>query len=300
VRLLGTALIASIVLLLCGAAHAVPGTIVWRTGGGTLGQWKPVDGNGQCPGVVPTIRGTNASFTVLRNKNASYTWHGRTFPGASTCWRNQINPIDPETGSNFLLRLGAHYTFTFQTVVTLNGNYRFEDTKNGGLAVGVPAIVWQTHSYGQHISKAWPDGGGPCDLLVIQNTYREWSAGGIQQYGHSLRPGGLPVWNFHTCDENDFTGHAYNSPDTLHDGQIDNWQIDITAQIQYHPGGSVVVRRNGAVVYDAPSHVCDGSWPECWWNFGPYMFYWENSEEPPGWNDAGVTVQVNNMTLYKQ
>lgn len=300
-------MLASATLQGCSAARgstakrssALPGTIVWRTGGGVLGQWKPVDGNGQCPGVGPTIRGTHASFTVLRNRNRPYEYDGKNYLGASTCWRNQINPIDPNTGTNFLLTLGAHYTFKFQTVVTLNGNYLFQDARSGGLAVDVPAIVWQTHSYGQHISKEWPDGGGPCDLLVIQNTYREFSEGRIMKYGRP-QPGGLPVWNFHTCDENDFTGHAYNSPDTLHDGEADNWQIDITAQIQHHAGGSVVVRRNGAVVYDAPSHVCDGSWPECWWNFGPYMFYWESSEEPPGWNDAGVTVQINDMTLYQQ
>jgi hypothetical protein len=54
------------------------------------------------------------------------------------------------------------------------------------------------------------------------------------------------------------------------------------------------------MVYNTNGPACDntsGTVGQCWWNFGPYMFYWENSEEPPGWNNAGVTVEINNMTL---
>jgi hypothetical protein len=277
------------------------GTVVWKTGGGkALGQFVvPSPNDGQCPGVGPAISGGNASFTVLRNRNRTYEYNGRTRTGASTCYRNQMNPVDANTGTNFLFELGSHYTFSFQTVVSLNGNVVYQDAPDGGLAVDLPAIVWQTHSYGGP-----PPGsryeGGTCDLLVIQNTYSAY-LGGYKRYGSPPTPrGGLATWNFHTCDERDFSGHAYNSPDTLHDGQVDDWQIDITAQIQPRSGGSVVVRRNGKIVYDAPSHVCDGSKPECWWNFGAYMFYWENTEEPPGWNHAGVTIQVNGMTLVKR
>ena len=272
-------------------AANISGTIVWQTGAGTLGQYQlPTPSDGQCDGVGPVISGSNASFTVLRNTNGTYSYDGGNYSGSSTCWRNQMNPIDPNTGTNFLLGIGAHYTFAFQTVLTLNGNSLYQGAADGGLAVDIPAIVWQTHTYGGD--------GEPCDLLVIQNTYKAY-IDGYTQYG-TVAQGGQPTWNFHTCDENDFTGNAYNSADTLHDGEVDNWQIDITAQIQGQNGGSVAVRRNGTVVYNAASHVCDSSTTECFWNFGPYMFYFGSSEEPPTWNNAGVTVQVNNMTLYKQ
>jgi hypothetical protein len=268
------------------------GTVVWQTGGGsTLGQYVlPAASDGQCAGVGPVINGNNATFTSLRNTNATYNYNGTNYPGASTCYRNQMNPIDPNTGTNFMLANGTHYTFTFQTVVTLNGNVLYQGAASGGLAVDIPAIVWQTHSYGGP--------GGPCDLLVIGNTYVAY-ANGLTKYG-VVAPGGQAMWNFHTCDETDFTGNAYNSPDTLHDGQVDNWQIDITAETQGQGSpGSVVVQRNGSVVYNAASHTCDSSTTQCWWNFGAYTFYYESSEEPPGWNNAGITVQFNNMKLVK-
>jgi hypothetical protein len=264
------------------------GTVVWQTGNGSLGQYSlPAPSDGQCSGVAPVISGNNATFTVLRNTNKSYVYNGNTYPGASTCWRNQINPLDPNTGTNFLLNNGTHYTFTFQTVVTFNGNYLYQGASDGGIAVDVPAIVWQTHSYG--------GSGQPCDSLVIDNTYVAY-ANGITEYG-TVPQGGLPTWNFHSCDESDFTGNAYNSPDTLRDGEVDNWQFDITAQVQPTSGGSIVVQRNGTVVYNAASHTCDNSTTQCFWNFGPYTFFWPNTEEPPGWNNAGITVQFNNMKL---
>ncbi len=117
---------------------------------------------------------------------------------------------------------------------------------------------------------------------------------GITQYG-TVGQGGQPVWNFRTCDDSVTTG--YWSPDTLHDGEADNWQINITAETQGSSGGSIVVWRNGILVYDKPNHVCDNSTQYCWWNFGPYTFYYNSSEEPPGWNNAGITVQYNDMTL---
>jgi hypothetical protein len=201
-----------------------------------------------------------------------------------------MNPVDPSTGTNFLLNLGSHYTFTFQTVVTLNGNTAFrDDLPNGHLGVDIPAIVWQTHSYG--------GSGQPCAALVIGNTYAAW-VNGITQYG-TQSPGGQATWNFYSCDEGNYASPAYNSPDTLYDGEVDNWQFDITAQIQGQSGGSIVARRNGTIVYNAATHICDSSTTQCFWNFGPYFFYWQNSEEPPGWNNAGVTVKFNNMTLTK-
>ncbi len=266
------------------------GTVVWQTGDPLLGQYVlPGADDGQCAGVGPVISGRNASFTVTRNANGN-TYGNTYYPGASTCWRNQMNPIDAATGTNFLLDMGRHYTFTFQTVLALNGNVVYEHGADGRLAVDLPAIVWQTHSYGGN--------GGDCDGLVIQNTYVA-SVNGSTQYG-SPGEGGAPIWTFRSCDESgDFASPAYNSPDTLHDGQVDNWQIDIVAQIQGQNGGSIVVRRNGTVVYNAPTHVCNASTPECFWNFGPYAFYFADTEEPPGWNNAGVTVQMNNMTLVK-
>jgi hypothetical protein len=271
-----------------GTTGGSGGTVVWQTGNGNLGQYVlPAPSDGQCAGVGPVISGNNATFTVLRNTNATYNYNGTNYPGASTCWRNQLNPIDPNTGTNFLLNNGTHYTFTFQTVVTFNGNYLYQGAADGGIAVDIPAIVWQTHSYG--------GSGQPCDALVLENTYVAY-ANGITKYG-VVPQGGLPTWNFHSCDETDFTGNAYNSPDTLHDGEVDNWQFDITAQVQPTSGGSVVVQRNGTVVYNAPSHTCDNSTTQCFWNFGPYTFFWPNTEEPPGWNNAGVTVQFNNMKL---
>lgn len=268
------------------------GTTVWQTGGGTVGQYLlPTPGDGQCAGVGPVINGNNATFTSLRNTNTTYVYNGNTYNGASTCYRNQLNPVDPNTGTNFLLNIGAHYTFTFQTVVTFNGNYVYTGTPDGGIGVDLPAIVWQTHSYGGD--------GQDCDGLVLQNTYAAY-VNGVTKYGVIPDPGGgQAIWDFRTCDESDFTGNAYYSNDTLHDGEVDNWQIDITAQIQPQSGGSVVVQRNGSVVYNAPSHICDASIPNCFWNFGAYTFYYHTTEEPPGWNNAGITVQFNNMKLVK-
>ncbi|MDB5072558.1 MAG: cell surface protein [Candidatus Eremiobacteraeota bacterium] len=266
------------------------GTLVWQTGGGTLGQYDlPSTSDGQCSGVGPVINGNNATFTSLRNTSTTYSYNGHTYSGASTCYRNQMNPRDPSTGTNSLLVPGNHYTFTFQTVVTFNGNTLYQGASSGGLAADIPAIVWQTHSYG--------GSGSPCDLLVIGNTFVAYS-NGVTKYG-TVSQGGLPTWNFHTCDESDYSGNAYNSPDTLYDGEVDNWQIDITAQIQGQSGGYIVVQRNGSVVYNAASHICDNSTSDCFWNFGAYTFYYETTEEPPGWNNAGITVQFNNMKLVK-
>lgn len=272
-------------------------TIVWQTGNATLGPNSVPLGGGQCASPAPAISGNNVTFTVLRNTDGNYKYHTYDGPGSSTCYRNMMNPNDPNTGTNYLLALGTHWKFKFQTVVTLNGNTAYrDDLANDHFAADIPAIVWQTHS----LNGATPppdDKGGPCDELVIQNTYVAW-VNGSTLYG-SQSPGGLATWNFHTCDDPEFGGNAYNSPDTLYDGEVDTWQIDIVAQIQGQSGGSVVVRRNGNVVYNAPSHVCDDSNPQCFWNFGAYVFYWENSEEPPGWNSNGVSITFNNMRLIK-
>lgn len=294
----GTTVAAQSATLPIAAAPATPspapastaGTLIWQTGHPTLGKYVlPAPEDGQCAGVGPTITGNDASFTVKRNTNKTYVYHGVTYPGASTCWRNQMNPIDPNTGTNVMLDLGSKYRFTFQTVVTLNGNYGYQNLPSGGIGVDIPAIVWQTHDYGGN--------GEPCASLVLENTYVA-SANGLTLFGSVAQPG-RPSWEFHTCDEGDFTGHAYNSPDTLYDGEVDTWQIDITAQIQGRSGGSVVVYRNGSEVYNAPNHICDSSTTQCFWNFGPYMFFWPNTEAAPGWNDAGVNVQFRNMTLRR-
>ncbi len=292
--LYNTALPAARVQAHYNAGAGSSGTVVWQTGGGNIGQYTlPGASDGQCAGVGPTINGGNASFTVLRNTNATYTFRDNTpKPGASTCYRNQMNPIDPNTGTNYELAIGGRYTFTFQTVVTLNGNTAYrDDLPNNHIGADIPAIVWQTHTMN----------GDPCDTLVIGNTYASYVQGNMQ-YG-TQSPGGQATWNFHSCDDQLPGGpdHSYNSPDTLHDGEVDNWQFDITAQIQGTSGGSIVVQRNGTVVYNAPTSVCDksGLSPQCWWNFGAYFFYFESSEEPPGWNNAGVTVQVNNMKLVQ-
>lgn len=133
-------------------------------------------------------------------------------------------------------------------------------------------------------------------MLDIGNTYVAY-ANGVTQYG-VVPQGGQPIWHFHTCsDPSSFSGYSYNSPDTLYEGEQDDWQIDITAQLDGHSGGSVVVQRNGQEVYNAPSGVCDSAAVGCWWNFGPYMYYWPNTGEPPNWNNAGVTVQFSDMTF---
>lgn len=290
--LYNTALSSSRVLAHYNAGSGASGTIVWQTGNGTLGDYVlPSTSDGQCSGVGPTISGNNASFTLTRNTSGTYNYDGvHTYSGASTCYRNQLNPVDHSTGTNWLFTLGQKYTFTFQTVVTMNGNTAFVDGLSGGhLAVDVPGLIWQAHSYGGD--------GGACTGLVIGNTHRAYESG-ITQYGTVSSPGSA-VWNFHGCDDNPTPTAQYYSADTIYDGEIDNWQIDVTAQIQGRSGGSIVVRRNGSVVYNTPNHVCDSSTTDCFWNFGPYMFYWENSEEPSGWNNAGVTVKFNNMTLIQ-
>jgi hypothetical protein len=277
----------------------LPGAVVWQTGGGSaLGPGAPVSGSGQCTTDNPSISGSNASFAVTRNTNKTYMYGPNTFSGASTCYRNQLNPYDPQTGTNYLLRIGSHYSFTFQTVVTFNGNYAYQGAPDGGLAADIPAIVWQTHTLDDGSQTAQP-----CDILTIQNTYKK-STDGYHGYDPVSAPGS-PTWNFKTCDDSDSATTAYNSPSPfLYDGEPDSWQIDITAQVQptspgSDNGGSVVVRRNGVIVYNLHNHVCDATRPQCWWNFGAYMEMWENTEEPPGWNSAGVTIQVNNMTLRR-
>lgn len=289
--LYNTALSSSRVLAHYNAGSGATGTIVWQTGNGTLGDYVlPTAGDGQCSGVGPTISGNNASFTLLRNTSGSYTYGGNTYSGASTCYRNQMDPVDHSTGTNWLFTLGQKYTFTFQTVVTLNGNTAYESSAPAGhLAVDIPGLIWQAHSYG--------GSGDTCTSLVITNTYRAYQEG-ITQYGTVSSPGAA-VWDFHSCDDNSTPTAQWHSSDTIYDGEVDNWQMDVTAQIQGRSGGSIVLRRNGVVVYNYPGHICDSSTTDCFWNFGPYMYYWENSEEPSGWNNNGVTVNFNNMTLIQ-
>ncbi|HEY0396006.1 MAG TPA: tectonin domain-containing protein [Candidatus Elarobacter sp.] len=269
----------------------VTGRVLWQTGSGATGQFlTPGQSDGQCPSPAPVVSGRNISFTVLRNTNGSYTdGNGHTTPGTSTCWRNQVNPVDPNTNTNLKFTMGQHYTFFFQTVVTLNGNTYYGAAPDGNYAVNIPAIIWQTHSWGEN------PGTGPCDMLDISNTRREYNAG-YTGYG-TVTGGGRPIWTFHTCsDPSGYTGPGYYSPDFLYDGEVDNWQIDIDAQYDTH-GGHVTVRRDGAVVYDAVAGVCDNTAVGCWWNFGPYMYFWQTTEKPSGFNEAGVTINVNNMTL---
>jgi hypothetical protein len=266
-------------------------TMLWQTGSGTTGQYVlPAASDGQCAGVGPTINGDKATFTVLRNTNGSYTDDsGHTTPHTSTCWRNQMNPLDPNTNDNYQFTMGQHYSFFFQTVVTLNGNTFYGAAADGNYAVDIPAIVWQTHSWGEN------PGTGPCDILAIGNTQQAANIG-FPLY-QNVPPGGQPTWTFHTCSDPDgYSGHAYNSPDTLYDGEIDNWQIEIDAEYDTH-GGHVTAYRNGSPVYDTTAGICDSAAVGCWWNFGPYMFYWETTEEPSGFNNAGVTVKVKGMTL---
>jgi hypothetical protein len=277
-------------ILADAVSAASTATVVWKAGDPRLGRYKlPSAGDGQCPGAGPSIAGSTVTFQLFRNTRGAYEYGGRKDrPGASTCWRNQIDPIDPSTGHNFLLAMGAHYTFTFRTIVRLNGNTAYRHLPGGRLAIDLPAIVWQTHSYG--------GSGSPCDELVISNTVRA-ATDGSAQYGSPAEPG-APVWNFHTCDDTAASGD-YFSPDTVHDGEADDWTIDVVARIQGQPNGSIVVRRNGRTVYARPTHVCDASTPECFWNFGPYMFFWPHSEPPPGWNGAGIAVTFEDMTLVK-
>ncbi|MDB5071843.1 MAG: hypothetical protein JWM87_2954 [Candidatus Eremiobacteraeota bacterium] len=262
-------------------------TTLWQTGAGSLGQYAtPSPDDGQCASPAPVFSGNNVSMTVLRNTN------NPTYPGGSTCYRNQVNPYDQYTNNNFQFTMGTHYTWHFQTVVTLNGNTVYGGHPGGGFAVDIPAIVWQTHSWGEN------PGTGPCDMLVIGNTRKLYNVGDMQ-WGVVNEPGN-PIWSFRTCsDPSDgySGGHIYNSSDYLYDGEVDNWQIDIDAQYDTH-GGHVTAVRNGTQVYDnSAAGICDSAAVGCWWNFGPYMFYWETSYEPSNWNSAGSTVQVNGMVL---
>lgn len=268
-------------------------TTLWQTGSGQSASPSPADG--QCATPAAVVTGDNVSFTVKRNTNTSYTdVSGHTTPHTSTCYRNQINPIDPSTSDVYKFTMGQHYSFFFQTVVTLNGNTFYGAAPDGNYAVNIPAIVWQTHSYNEN------PGTGPCDLLTIGNTQQAYNIGYVDPTHSSIYtnvpPGGQPTWTFHTCSDPDgYHGNAYNSPDALHDGEVDNWQIEIDAQYDTH-GGHVTAYRNGTPVYDATAGVCDSAALGCWWNFGPYMFYWKTTEEPSSYNAAGVTVNVNGMT----
>ncbi len=267
-------------------------TTLWQTNSGsTTGSYvTDVSGcNGTGTGAATrTITSDNVSFNIKRDTSTSYGG----VPGTSACYRNQMNPTD-SGGSNLLFTYGQHYTFYFQTVVTLNGNTYYGTNPDGNFAVSIPAILWQTHSYGT-------PGAGPCDMLIIGNTKKAYNSG-YTGYG-TVTGGGQPTWTFRTCtDPSDYTGHAYNSPDTLYDGEVDNWQIDIDAQKDDSQmdgnGGHVTARRNGTVVYDAAAATCDSTTANgCWWNFGPYMFYWQTTEEPQTYNSAGVTVNMNGLT----
>jgi hypothetical protein len=274
-----------------GATTTLSSTIVWQVGGGTLGQYSvPFPTDGQCSGVGPKIVGHNASFTMIRNKAGTYSYDGTTYPGGSTCYRNQMNPIDPNTGEIYLLQFGKAYVWTFTTVVNLNGNYLYQGALDGGLAGDIPMNVLQIHSYSGD--------GGACTTLDIQNTYVE-AHNGITKYG-DVQQGGRPVWAFHSCTEGDFGPGAYSSPDFIYDGEVDNWEIDAVPVQIGHGGGSWVVYRNGVQVYNTNGEACNTSSPQCFWNFGNYPYLWENTEEPPGWNDAGTTIQINDMTLRRK
>jgi hypothetical protein len=274
-------------------------TTLWQTGSGSATGSFVTDMsacNGNAGAATQTITSDNISFAIHRDTLGS----DQNVAGSSACYRNQLDPhgtgsaSDPATPSgNLLFAYGLHYTFYFQTVVTLNGNTYYGVNPDQNLAVSIPAIVWQTHSYGT-------PGAGPCDMLVIGNTRKAYVSG-YNGYG-TVTGGGQPTWTFRTCtDPSDYTGHAYNSPDTLYDGEVDNWQIDIDAQKDDAQmdgnGGHVTARRNGTVVYDAAAATCDSTTANgCWWNFGPYMFYWATTEEPQSYNSAGVTVNMNGMT----
>ena len=117
-------------------------TVVWQVGGGTLGQYStPYPTDGQCSGVGPKITGHNATFDMIRNTNSTYNYNGTVYPRASTCWRNQMNPIDPKTGEIYLLQFGQTYVWTFTTVVNLNGNFTYQGASDGGLAGDIPMNV---------------------------------------------------------------------------------------------------------------------------------------------------------------
>ena len=266
-------------------------TVVWQVGGGTLGQYStPYPTDGQCSGVGPKITGHNATFDMIRNTNSTYNYNGTVYPRASTCWRNQMNPIDPKTGEIYLLQFGQTYVWTFTTVVNLNGNFTYQGASDGGLAGDIPMNVLQIHSYNGD--------GGACTTLDIQNTYVE-AHNGITKYG-DVPQGGKPVWAFHSCTEGDFGPGAYSSPDFIYDGEVDDWEIDAVPVQIGSSGGSWTVYRNGVQVYHTNGEACDTSSPQCFWNFGNYPYLWENTEEPPGWNNAGTTLQINNMTLRRK
>jgi hypothetical protein len=262
-------------------------TTVWQTGSGTTGQFAtPGPDDGQCAGQGPTVNGNNIVFKLVRDTNNT------TYPGGSACYRNQVNPTDPNTGSNLLFTMGKHYTFHFRTVVTLNGNSVYT-APNGQYAIDIPAIVWQTHPF---VANA-PDDTGPCDTLLIDNTRRAYNVGDLQ-YGDPVNEPGSPTWNFHTCSEaGEFAPGAYNS-EIISDGETDDWQIDIDAQYTGQ-GGHVTVVRNGNQVYDNGSGVCLASTVNdgCWWNFGPYFYFWKDTQKPSTENPAGITVKVKGMAL---
>jgi len=264
---------------------AATSALVWQKGS----EVRPVIGNGQCGGDATPADPATYTLPLRRDTN------GREEPMSSACYRNQYMP--QEDGHDFFLRLGSHYTFVFETVVYLNKNYVYD----GGHEADLPGLVWQTHG-----EAGIGHGADPCDSLVIQNTaFVNGNSDDLHvtKPYRNVPPGGQPVWNFHTCDKGDYSDYlppAYNSPDVIAEGQHDRWQIDIVAQVVGHaPAGRIVVHRNGAVVYDAPSSVCAGDQPLCWWNFGPYMFHWPTSHKPPSFNADGVTVQFKNLRLYK-
>lgn len=261
-----------------------PSTVAWQAGNSTS-SWMPVQGNNQCGNPVASA---DILFTLKRSVNADGSYGG-------DCLRNQIEPQD--SGHNFWLQLGASYTFTFETITTLNGNTAYR----GGDGADLPGMVWQSHG----------ENGHPCAVLEIQNT-RFLNVSGLPSPYPNAEPTGQPVWSFSTCDyENEPAGsatspspvlpHAYNGTDVVAQGADDTWQIDVVPQLRLNSGGPnggyIQVHRNGNIVFDNAASFCWDGESQCWWNFGPYMYHWNS---PPTYYDpAGITVEFKNTTLYK-
>lgn len=271
-----------------------PPAVAWQAGNSTSAAVTESPYNGQCGNATSSA---DIVFTLYRGIAVAATPTSTPIP----CLRNQLHPKD-SNGNDFYLQLNspqpASYTFTFETVVTLNGNTAYR----GNDGAELPGILWQSHG----------ENGNPCAVLEIQNT-RFLNVSGLASPYPNAEPTGQPVWSFSTCDyevepPNSPTGSpspvlqgAYNGTDVITQGEDDKWQIDIVPQLRSHSGGPnggyIQVHRNGNIVFDHAASICWDGEPNCWWNFGPYMYHWDS---PPTYYDSrGITVEFKNTTLYK-
>jgi hypothetical protein len=217
------------------ATPAPVGTVLWRAGDSTLGDWTVADTD-QCG--APVANGPTLSFHLARN--------GRN------CGRNQLLPLD-RSGGAFQLTDGATYTWTF----------RYVDGKPDGSGPGMgrdagrhpEANLWQIHASAERDS--------PCTGLDFESgLYYPGSVGAGQQ------------WAFSTCNGYKWFG-AYTPGETDDwkiVARIANADVpsEIYGDTRLYRNGVLVMDDRGPNYHHSGARPRSS-----WWNFGIYKWRWE-------------------------